>query len=129
VKDWVQLWIQKAKNDLKTGLDELSTEQPATDTICFHMQQCVEKYLKAILVQNGQDFRKTHDIAELIELCKKKDSSFDILYDLNADALTPYGIEVRYPDDFYMPSLEETHKAVEITKKTLEFINTRISST
>jgi len=87
--DWVHLWIRKADNDMKTGRDELSTEHPATDTICFHMQQCVEKYLKVFLVKNEQDFRKTHDIAELIELCKTKDQSFDQLYDLNADALTP----------------------------------------
>ena len=63
----------------------------------------------------------------MIELCKKKDPSFDTLYDLNADALTPYGIEIRYPDDFYMPSLEETRKAVEITKKSIEFIKSRMS--
>lgn len=39
----VKLWCLKADNDLKTGKDELSTKNPATDTVCFHMQQCVEK--------------------------------------------------------------------------------------
>jgi len=40
-------WIKKAENDLKIGKRELEAEDPATDMVCFHMQQCVEKYLKA----------------------------------------------------------------------------------
>jgi HEPN domain-containing protein len=39
-----KLWFKKAQNDLKTGRDEFQTDEPATDTICFHMQQAVEKY-------------------------------------------------------------------------------------
>ena len=42
----VRAWIAKAESDWKTGRDEMATENPATDTICFHMQQCAEK-LKA----------------------------------------------------------------------------------
>ena len=48
-QDVVKNWILKANNDLKTGKDEMETDEPATDTICFHMQQCVEKYLKGYL--------------------------------------------------------------------------------
>lgn len=43
----VKQWILKANNDLKTAKDEMNTDDPATDTICFHAQQCVEKLLKA----------------------------------------------------------------------------------
>ena len=32
-------WILKAESDLKIGRDELATEKPARDAICFHMQQ------------------------------------------------------------------------------------------
>jgi HEPN domain-containing protein len=39
----VILWIRRAESDLKIGRDELVTEDPATDAICFHMQQCAEK--------------------------------------------------------------------------------------
>jgi len=35
------------------------------DTICFHAQQCVEKYLKALLTSTHTDFPKTHDLIEL----------------------------------------------------------------
>ena len=46
----VREWIEKADNDLKNATHTLTlgAEGP-TDTICFHSQQCVEKYLKRFL--------------------------------------------------------------------------------
>ncbi len=41
-EDAVRIWILRAENDLKTGQDELVTPEPATDTVCFHMQQCCD---------------------------------------------------------------------------------------
>lgn len=70
----VQNWLRKAENDLKIGQDEMQTFNPTTDMVCYHMQQCVEKYLKAYLVQHQIPFRRTHDIAELIEQCKESDT-------------------------------------------------------
>jgi len=56
----VRQWFTKANNDLKTGKDELNTENPATDTVCFHAQQCAEKYLKGFLAFHDQEIKKTH---------------------------------------------------------------------
>ncbi len=36
--DTVRKWIIKAENDLKIGKDEMTTDKPATDAVCFHMQ-------------------------------------------------------------------------------------------
>lgn len=38
----VNLWIIKADHDLKTAKDEITANDPATDTVCFHARQCVE---------------------------------------------------------------------------------------
>jgi len=38
--------------------DEMLTDRPATDAVCFHMQQCVEKYLKAFLIFNWERNQK-----------------------------------------------------------------------
>ncbi len=57
-------WIVKAENDLKTAAHTLKLGRDCpTDTVCFHAQQCVEKYFKACLVLEGVDFPKTHDLA------------------------------------------------------------------
>ena len=65
----VREWVVKAENDLTNAAHvlKLAAECPS-DTVCFHAQQCVEKYLKALLVLDGIDFPKTHDIERLTAL-------------------------------------------------------------
>ena len=87
-------WILKAENDLKIAKDEITMENPATDAICFHAQQCAEKYLKAYLIFNNREVRKTHDIAELISLCSEVDPEV---------SLTDYAVEIRYAENFIFP--------------------------
>ncbi|HOP31591.1 MAG TPA: HEPN domain-containing protein [Spirochaetota bacterium] len=98
--DTAKLWFKKAQNDLKTGRDEFQTDEPATDTICFHMQQAVEKYLKGFLVYHGLEAEKTHNISRILNQCINLDSSFSVLADAGIEILTPYGTVIRYPDDF-----------------------------
>jgi HEPN domain-containing protein len=121
-KEKIEKWILKAENDLKIAKDEILTENPATDAICFHAQQCVEKYLKAYLSFIDKPFGKTHDIALLIELCIEDNKEFNSLYDMMANKLTRYAVEIRYPDDFYFPSLEEAKEAIEICEKVKQFV-------
>jgi HEPN domain-containing protein len=121
-------WLIRANNDLKTGKDELTTENPATDTICFHMQQCVEKYLKVFLVSKGKEVSKTHNIALIIQHCSDINTDFNILKNSSADELTMYAIGMRYPDDFYMPSLEETINAIRIAEHIKEFVLKKLNA-
>jgi HEPN domain-containing protein len=118
----VKDWLLKAESDLKIGKDEIQMKDPATDAICFHMQQAVEKYLKAFLVFNNKEIRKTHDIAELIEICKEIDHDFEYLYEIKADKLTLYAVEFRYPGLVLFPSLEETKETIEIAEKVKAFV-------
>lgn len=37
------------------------------DGICFHAQQCAEKYLKAVLAEAGLPVVKTHDLTALLD--------------------------------------------------------------
>lgn len=66
-------WVEKAENDLinATHTVKLKTDCP-TDTVCFHAQQCVEKYLKVLLVLNGIEFARTHQISVLLRLCQPR---------------------------------------------------------
>jgi len=63
----VMEWVAKAENDLVNAARVLRTPKGCpTDTVCFHAQQCIEKYLKAYLASKKRDFPKTHDIRLLI---------------------------------------------------------------
>lgn len=115
-------WIKKAENDLKTAKDEINTEAPATDTVCFHAQQCVEKYLKSYLVFHKKHFKKIHNIAKLIEHCKELSPDFDILFNFEADKLTVYATEVRYGEEFFIPTIEEARKSIEIAEDVKRFV-------
>lgn len=126
MKDKVTNWITKAENDYKTVQNELNSTEPVTDTICFHAQQCVEKYLKAFLCKCNKQFRKTHDLSELITLCAEIDPEFKELFDWEVDELTGYATELRYPDYFYIPSIDEAKEAFEKTKKAREFIRKKL---
>lgn len=122
----VRNWIKKAENDLKTANDEINTQEPATDTVCFHAQQCVEKSLKAFLIFHQKHFKKTHNIAKLIELCKEIDKDLEILFEFGASDLTTYAVEVRYGEEFYFPTLEEAREAVDTAEKVKDFIISKL---
>jgi len=55
-------------------------------------------------------------------MCKEIDSDFERLYEIKADTLTPYATEIRYPEDFYFPSIEEAKEAIEIAEAVKNFV-------
>lgn len=122
IQEKVNQWILKANNDLKVAKNEMTTDEPITDAICFHSQQCVEKYLKAFLTYNQIHVGKTHNIIFLVEMCKKVDNDFDYLFIINTQKLNDYSVEIRYPDEFYIPTIDEAREAIEIAKKVRDFV-------
>lgn len=63
----VDEWISKAEGDQATALREYRVRRfPNYDAACFHAQQCVEKYLKAVLQKEGIPFNKIHDLEILL---------------------------------------------------------------
>lgn len=121
-------WVRKAESDFKIARDEMATEQPATDAVCFHLQQCVEKYLKAYLLSQGAEIPRTHNLALLVARCRKYDPDFQKLVDMGIDRLTDYAVMVRYGEEFYIPSLQETLDAMDLTRQTREFIREKLNA-
>jgi HEPN domain-containing protein len=65
------------------------------------------------------DFGRTHNLEMLLKLCVEKDKDFQ---NLDVGDLTFYAVEVRYPDDFYIPPLEEAKECFKIASKVKEFV-------
>ena len=103
---FIQQWITKAENDVKTA--EILLEHPPIilDNACFHCQQAVEKYLKAFLIYHKKEILKTHDIEFLIEECAKIDSSFT---EIDLKDISSFAVKYRYPSDYLDPTVEEAH--------------------
>ncbi|MHC2994198.1 MAG: HEPN domain-containing protein [Candidatus Atribacteria bacterium] len=125
-RDLINSWINKAEKDLRSVIHELSFSDVVTETVCFHCQQAAEEYLKAYLVFLGISFTKTHEIGELITECEDKDKKFSALKE-EADKLTDYAIEVRYPEEYFEPTLEEAKEAFEIAKKIKKMVLDKVS--
>ena len=123
IDEEIKRWLIKAINDYKSAQKLLSQpeEEIITDTACFHCQQAVEKMLKAFLLNYNIEFGKTHSIEYLIKLCSKIDKEFEKLYEI-IEGLTEYAIDVRYPDEFYIPSIEEAKEAFDTATKVKEFV-------
>jgi len=66
------------------------------ETTLFHLQQAIEKALKAYLVWRAVNFPHTHDLEMLIDLAKEQDTDFDQLD--SVAALTDFAVAGRYPE-------------------------------
>jgi HEPN domain-containing protein len=67
MKAITQEWISKAEGDWATLMREYrARKNPNYDAVCFHAQQCGEKYLKARLQEAGISFAKTHNLLHLL---------------------------------------------------------------
>jgi HEPN domain-containing protein len=107
LKEITREWIAKAESDFLTAERLAGFDEPTTDTICFHCQQCAEKYLKAYMSQHDIEFEKTHNLLYLLELAKKKEKEFEAIRD-QLIIVNDYSDELRYPGDWVRPSLEDT---------------------
>jgi HEPN domain-containing protein len=108
-------WVVKAEGDGRTALRELATErEPNWDAVCFHAQQAVEKYLKALLIREGRGFPRTHDLRFLLEQVSKdrpdwRREAEDLSW------LSFLAVEVRYPGE--AATQENARRAVEIMQR------------
>lgn len=92
-------WVEKAEGDWGTMIREsLVTEGANLDAVCFHAQQCAEKYFKALLVENGVGFQKTHDLVKLLNDLLLLYPEMDV-HSEGAVALTAFGVEFRCPGE------------------------------
>src|SRR5947209_15713938 len=104
-------WIDKAEGDFATAERELDAiDHPNYDAVCFHTQQCAEKYLKAFLQEADIPFRKTHDLADLLNSALSIEPAWTSMKaDLNA--LSAFAVEYRYPGE--SADLAEAREALE----------------
>jgi len=112
VKEVVR-WTEKAEHDFLAAEHSLElAEQGLTDIVCYHCQQCAEKYLKALLLYRGVAFPRTHDLRLLLDLIPT-----GLSLGLKREKVIPlnrYVIEGRYPGDWEPITVAEARQALEM---------------
>ena len=121
----VRQWIEKAEHDLRNAEHTLKLKKNCPfDTVCFHAQQCAEKYLKALLVARGIAFPKTHDLRAIIQLAPAEIElglELDVLF-----TLTQYAVDTRYPEEEEPISRQEAKQAVAVARQVREAVREKL---
>jgi HEPN domain-containing protein len=106
----VREWLRKAGEDVAVARRAIADNlfEPG----CFHCQQAIEKLLKAYLVWNEANPPRVHDLALLLDVCEKLDSSFVAKRD-EWEWLTGFAIVARYPSEVPPPDQDEARRALE----------------
>lgn len=120
-------WLDMAEMDYGVAKHLFENYHPKPfEIICYHCQQAAEKAIKAVIVSKGTQggLPKLHDLSFLLNQIKKFVEIEEKYYDY-ADALTPYGVSIRYPNELF---LEERHakEALHYTDEILTWIKTII---
>ena len=93
--DHARTLLGKAIDDqFVVGLLVTQPDSP-NEIIGFHAQQALEKLLKAVLCFHGIAYRRTHDLAELIDLLKDNGVSCPDQVE-QGRRLTPFATVFRY---------------------------------
>lgn len=122
--DFIKQWLFKANEDLLVVNKLTEFEIVATSSVCFHCQQAVEKFLKAFLIANGVDIKKTHNIEYLLSECSDIDKDF---VKIDPKELSDFGVDARYPGDMYIPDERETLEYKKLAFEIKKIIENKIN--
>jgi HEPN domain-containing protein len=107
MKETTAAWIAKAESDFAAARLVLEHgEEHIADAVCFHGQQCAEKYLKGFLHEQEIEFPREHALIPLLELCVAFDDSFSPLKPA-LNGLNTYAVTIRYPGVIATRSMAE----------------------
>jgi len=92
-------WISKAEGDFQTATRELrARKNPNYDAVCYHAQQCAEKYLKTLLQVADIPFGKTHNLIGLLQLLLPVHPMLEAMRP-QLDYLNAFASQIRYPGE------------------------------
>jgi len=118
-------WIKRAKSDY-LFLNKQIEEGQYYEDYCYHAQQTAEKALKGLLIYYGTEPEFTHDIGVLIKRLKNHVEIPD--YIRESVELSKYASKTRYPGDYYNVPEDEYKRAVDIAKKCLDWVESKMYS-
>ena len=113
-------WLAHAESDLNLARVARDTKDILPEQACFHAQQAAEKSLKAVLLSKQIEFPLTHDIEELVELATQ--NGLTLSREISeADLLTPYAAETRYPGHLEEITPSDVDEAIHLADAVLRW--------
>jgi len=113
-------WFAHAKSDLRITELCRADDGVLPNQTAFHAQQAAEKAIKAVLLKHQIRFPRTHDLAALIALIEGHSVVWPFAPD-EVEALSPFAMQTRYPDDTARLSENEVDEAIGVARKVVEW--------
>lgn len=104
-------WIERAEEDYNMAQLARQASRPFHNSICFHAQQCIEKYLKAWLQEMNVPAPRTHDLGELLSLILPTLPAWS-QWQPDFKRITEYAVDARYPGE--SATADDTEHAMRI---------------
>lgn len=110
-------WTREAEEELASAL--ILCEHEKYRPACYHSQQCVEKALKALILEKGSRPGKTHDIVKLLH--QVEDLGWAVSLELDDAVFLNSIYKGRYPTEDGLlphgdPSKQEAERAIEAAR-------------
>src|SRR5690348_6294952 len=96
MKNLTAEWVRKAEVDYRVARKLAKSRPPMHDPVCFSCQQTVEKYLKALMEEQGLVVPRTHNLEDLLNLLLPSPPSLLALR-RGCKFLIQFAVDVRYP--------------------------------
>jgi HEPN domain-containing protein len=128
MRDETKIWLNYAEENLKSA--EILLQSYLYNPCLQNAQQCIEKALKALLIEIGIQFKRTHDIFELNHHLNKSSVFVDISEE-ECDLINSIYLPTKYPlgnalPDF-VPDQKICKEILEITKRVYQDIKNQLS--
>ena len=120
----VSEWVEKAEIDYRVAeREQRARKNPSYDAVCFHAQQCAEKYLKAFLSERNIAFRPIHDLEVLLNRITPTYPDFEFTRDVLL-LLNDYAVDFRYPGA--TATREDARAAIKAMRSVRNFIRQKL---
>jgi HEPN domain-containing protein len=117
--DAVAQWLLRAQADLDYAVLGAKAGHIHPNLICFHLQQCTEKALKAVLMNRGLGVPRTHDLTDLAARLVGVEPALPAMGLLSV--LSPFGSVERYPSTGDVPGPMEVEAFKVATVQVLDW--------
>ena len=115
-------WMEKAENDYAAVQQLLQASNPLYEIICFHAQQCIEKYLKAWLQEANIHTPRIHNLQELLDMIVPTLPDWSH-WQPDFKRITGYAVDPRYPGD--SRTAEDTQHAMHVCGEVRQVVRTQ----
>lgn len=119
-------WLRRARSSLARCRGDRRLSEVLFEDLCFDAQRAAEKAIKAVLVQRGRRFPKSHDLTGLLDLVAA--TGLEVPSEvLQARRLTPYAVAGRYPGVSEDASEDDYNEALATAERVFAWAETLVT--